>query len=210
MTLTYKSLIVFLLTLISLTKAKSQTDHLEPAESYFSSWNFSDKYQSKCRKVLYQKLSQYFEIRIAVFPSFQKEYLLTIEKSNNKLALIYREPSSHIWSTSDTTNITVIDKKIIVDTFFCDTLKMVFEKLILETAYAKNTNQCGADGTEYQFIIFIKGKGQIIGRTWNCAEGKRMKALLDIVSFLQKICSENLSNSYRENILNKCKFLLAN
>lgn len=210
MTLAYKSLIAFFLTLLCLTKAKSQTDHLEPTTSYFSSWNFSDEYQSKCRKVLFQKLNKYFEIRIAVFPSFQKEYLLTIEKSNNKLALIYRQPSTHIWSASDTAKINISDKKIIVDTSFSDTLKLLFEKLIFETSYTRNTNQCGADGTEYQFITFINGQGQITGRTWDCADGKRMKTLLDIVSYLQKVCTDNSLKKYRKNILDKCKFLLAN
>ena len=108
------------------------------------------------------------------------------------------------------TQINIIDKEIIVDTSFSDTLKLVFEKLISKTAYAKKTNQCGADGTEYQFITFINGQGQITGRTWDCCDGKMMKTLLEIVSFLQKICTENSLDDNRETILDKCKFLLTN
>lgn len=210
MTLAYKSLIVVLLTLLLVTNAKSQTDHLEPTESYFSSWKFSDEYQSRCRNILFQNLNKYFAIRIIVFPSFQKEYLLTIEKRNNRYALIYRQPSLKIWNAPDIIKIRITDREVVLDTPFVDTLKLVFEKLISKSGYSKNTNQCGADGTEFQFVTFVEGQGQITGRTWDCAEGKRMETLLDLVSLLQKTCVDNSLKKNRTEIIYKCKLLLEN
>jgi len=210
MTLVYKSLIITLLTLTFVANANSQTDHLEPTESYFSSWNFSDEYQARCRKILLQNLNKYFVVRVVVFPSSQKEYLLTIEKKNNDYILMFRQPSIKIWSKADTTKITTVDKTISVDSSFTETLRLAFEKLILESMYSKKTNRCEADGTEFQFITFQKGQGQITGRTWDCAESKRMKTLLDLVNLLQKVCVENSLKKSRSAIINKCNFLLAN
>ncbi len=124
--------------------------------------------------------------------------------------MIFRQPSRQIWNAPDTAKINIVDKEIIVDTPFTDTMKLVFEKLISKTSYTKKTNQCGADGTEFQFVTFVYGQGQITGCTWDCAEGERMKTLLDIVSFLQKACPDKSLKENRKIILDKCRFLLIN
>ena len=190
-------------------RANSQVDHLEPTESYFSSWSFMDVYHSKCRSILFNDLQKYFVIRVVVLPSFQKEYLLTIEKRNNSNSLVLREPSVKISNAPNNTTIRTVDKVIWIDSILSNSLKLVFKKMIFESNYIKVTNECEADGIEYQFITFEKGIGQMAARTWSCAESKRLKTLMEIVALLRSSCLNNSLKTHRKTILDKCRILQA-
>ncbi len=213
MILKFKPFVFAFIALFFTVKAISQSDHLYPARSYFTSYDYDDEYFSNCRKVLYKNLEKYYVARIIIFPSSDYECLFTVDIINKKYVLKLRQLSSRIWRTDSVNNIFVIDKTFPVDSIFASTLHSVFVKLINKCSYEHPGGGCEVDGNMYQFIARVGSDGfgpTISGVTYDCAEGKQMQTLIAFVQQLKKSCENNSFAKDRDLLMEKCRFIMAN
>ncbi len=92
-------IILFLLCNVAENYGQDSEDHLEPVGSIYDIYDFQFAYYSKVRKVLFEGLTNFPEIRFQVMPSFTPENVLDIEydTENGKYYLVYHICEKMIW-----------------------------------------------------------------------------------------------------------------
>ncbi len=202
---------IFLILLIPIIFLNTETlgdyDHLEPIDNYFT--NYGKEYDYYIDKILLTPLYNLLIARIIIKPSFQKEYVISIDVTNNaryiddpKIILNYKEeyfltyiePQTQIWSyyitKKDLSSIKTNIIKIGIDEDFAIKVQEIFNKAILQTRYFENGSG-GLDGTSYYFMSFKTDAGIIGGKTWSPKKGTKMFHLTEIAFKLKEIATSN-------------------
>lgn len=182
----------------------SQFDHLIPVKGIFSSYEFEFQYNVPLRALLFKNLENKFIARIIVKPSFQPEYLISIEKLGDSFLLCYNTLSESFWYLKDTLKIKTNSRKINIDQQFSETIRDVFNQFIVNTKYP-NEQINGADGTTYEFMTFKIGVGLRAGETWSPQKGTKMRKLTDLSNMLKDMCVNSNYKTQKEAILSYCK-----
>ncbi len=151
--------------------SNAQNDHLEPINETFNS--NSDFLNNS----LFKDLSQSPRFRVTVFPSFDSNYVLSLEKNkeNGKKYLIYQILIEHNY-TFEKFDIKKYSQEISNETE--DLLFNLFLRAISNTKYGE-MEMPGNDGTDYFFTINdIQSRS---GKTWSPEYNSKMGKLISIV-----------------------------
>lgn len=179
--------------------------HLSPVNGIIDGWDFRIEYDLKLREYMLSELSEYYEIRYLVTPSFEEEYVLQIsneeEKENLKAVLLIGRNS--IWydvvsrkpyeddpyneegkKGFDKDNPPPIPKnkfkikryEASIDKSDFSKVKELMDAIILQTKYYPPRKLIGTDGTTYFFTVWLDGFKS--GEIWSPNEGSYMDRLV--------------------------------
>lgn len=174
-----RQILVSVILIMTCSIVKSQPDHLEPADGFFTLYNYQVEYYSTIREVLFKGLADGPEIRFLVKPSFEPESVLDIafDRGQNKYFLIYRICEKMIWSNKDWKNVKVLEYKKEITKESVDLIKALFKAAIVKTRYP-DSNIGRFDGTSYYFSY--RDFGTKSGTTWSPTGGSKMDRLVKI------------------------------
>jgi len=187
-----KTLIILLLIIVSsrsIAQAQKQStspppplelsDHLEPVDGIFNSYDFQIEYYSRVRKMLFEKLIDRPEIRFLVMPSFTPENVLDIEydKINVKFFLVYHICEKMIWDNKSWDKTKVIEYRKDINKESVDLIKTLFKRAISQTRFYESS-MLGFDGETYYFSY--SDNGLKTGSVWSPNGGTKMGRLVNI------------------------------
>ena len=179
-----KRLILALLVIGPSLIAKAQVDNLQPETGYFSGLNPQDSYYPVVKKVLFDSLSYYTDFRVVVLPSFDPEYLISLDTKNGRTFLIYRIAKKQI-DNSPGTNSDKVQFSTYKIQFDPSLTKKIHQLYFTTISKAKfSPLESGVDGTSYFFMVFHQSYGLIGGQTWSPTTGK-MGELVAIADWLK-------------------------
>jgi hypothetical protein len=179
-----------------------QPDHLVPARR-------PGEYESKIAKALFATDGRFG--RMVVLPSFEPEFCLSVhadipeaslkkhdgwwsvpdEEKTYMLTLTYA--ASSIWGTipqggekakNESIRVKRTDRKISLE--LAVAIQRVWGKALQLTRYPSAASN-GADGTTYQFSVWVRGLGDLQGETWSPQRGlpkDLVDAGTDLVAFV--------------------------
>ncbi len=209
----YKLLIFFVFT----SQILFAQEHLEPANDYFSSYTFQNKYYPLVRKYLHDDFSDSPLARVTILPSFLPEYIVSVDSSKKEFFIIYRIFNKQIWSNQDNKNfeseVQKIEFKVKIDVKLATLLNKLFFEATSQTRYPKFeyiefkgqevrvSSRAGFDGTSYVFSVFQQGFGTRSGQTWSPNKNTLMAELVGIAELMVLVArqQENESKLYDQS-----------
>jgi len=200
------------------------TDILEPCSSVFSDYQSKSEYFLSIQKILFNGLSGYPYARTLVCPSFQSEYLLSIERNdfmNNYqhefckvFYLKYRSCKPSIWNnnSSKSKKIILITKEIKVDSAFALTLEKLYRIALSQVRFQPidangDGSAVGLNVTNYYFMTKTGFKTTVCGKTCSPIEKTKMYDLKLISELLRSYVLTN-DNSIKKEIQSKSEKLI--
>ena len=169
---------------ISLVPSKNlaQSNKLEPAESYFSSFDFQHEYRTKIRNILLKGITDTPDAMLVTLASFSSESAIVLEEEK----LIVLRCSKPIWNNKNPEKIKVtkistnISKELAAEVH-----KLWFESL-RTTSYSDESHD-GLDGTSYYFTSFRVGLGLRSGTSWSPEDKSLPSELISVAHALQRL-----------------------
>jgi hypothetical protein len=196
--MTIKKLILVLLVIGLPLTAKAQADNLQPETGYFSGFYPDDSYYPVVKKVLFDSLSYYTDLRVVVLPSFLPEYLISLDTKDGNTYLTYRIANRQIYNfpgpSSDKVQFSTY--KIQFDSSIAKKIHQLYFMAISKAKFIPRDS--GLDGTSYFFMVFHQSYGLICGKTWTPTTGK-MGDLVTITDWL-KYCAKSGSLQNRDKM----------
>lgn len=172
-------IILFLLCNVAENYGQDSGDHLEPVGSIYDIYDFQFAYYSKVRKVLFEGLTNFPEIRFQVMPSFTPENVLDIEydTEKGKYYLVYHICEKMIWYNEKWDEIKVDKYRTQIDEESVELIKTLFDIVISQSRFF-DEETIGFDGTNYYFSI--KRNGLKSGTVWSPSAGTKISRLIEI------------------------------
>jgi hypothetical protein len=210
------SILIFLLLAAFIVKAQD-LDCLKPDAGTLTDFDYRSDYKSKIRQKLLADLSEFPIARVIVCPSFESEFVISIETKKNKDGkgyddsnqyLILRTCNPSIWSCIQNNNDSsiVFTKEILIDSTFYQTIKRLFNAALSKARFSfKPTN--GLDGTNYYFITTIMFENVHCGYTWSPDSATKMFELCQIAELMRDYCETN-EIRVKNEIINKSNKLI--
>ncbi|WP_394991852.1 hypothetical protein [Emticicia sp.] len=200
-------------------------EHLEPANGYFSSYKFQNKYYPLVRKYLLDDFKNSPLARVTILPSFLPEYVVSVDSSKKEYFIICRIFNKQIWSNQDNKNfeseVQKIEFKVKIEVELATLLNKLFFELTSQTRFPKFEyiefnggkrrvpSRIGTDGTTYIFSVFQNGFGTRSGQTWSPNKNTLMAELIGIAELMVLVAkqqeTENELYSKSEKLYNKIK-----
>ena len=142
--------------------AGAQSTSLEPAEGYFSSYDFSHEYRTKVRNILLKGITDTPEAMLVTLASFSSESAIILTENE----VIILECSEPIWNHDAPDKIKVEKKSIRVSEEFANAVHKLWFDALGTTAYP-DESRAGLDGASYYFTSFRVGLGLRAGTAWS-------------------------------------------
>ncbi len=206
--------LIFVLTVVFGQAAFGQ-EHLVPANDYYSAYQYQHRYYSLVRQRLIGDLNERVVARVIVLPSFEPEYVVTVDSSRKGYFLLYRTFEKSIWYAQNkvvsdsmiTDNVlgkvefrkSISEKlaKLLNVLFFDLASKARYPDFVYETFRGKKTRMIsiGTDGTTYNFMAFGSGFGIRCGETWSPKTGSLMDELVKVSDLMVSVAQEGSPES---------------
>lgn len=156
------------------------SDHLNPAEGYFSAPNHT--YHLRVRETLLADFSTTPLAGLLVLPSFEPEYTLWIGKDWRRYYAIYRVAKSSIWQALQNplaASVTVNTYSTELPAELAQELAALFWTALGQTRYAQQSAII-LDGTAYYATAFRTGSGLRNGETQSPPTSSKLRGLVDL------------------------------
>jgi hypothetical protein len=175
--------------------------HPIPSTSILGCLDYQLIYYSAVRKIMYNELSAFPEIRFLVLPLSSPDQLLMIEKENDsdKYFMVYRIAEENIWKLVNNTEsgkkipkISTFTSRVEIDEADVYLLKLFF-KTVIEHTYYNPDDAVWGNNTAYFLQVNTGWYGNREGTIWSPVAGSIMDKFVHIVFDLIEI--EKRSNS---------------
>lgn len=174
------------------SQAQQKEDHLLPTKGLLTFYSGQDQYYSKVREILYARLSENPVARLVVLPSFQPEYVLSIDQKANKYYLTYNQAPKSIWSTTQAQSSSKVEaqaKSVEISKQMATTVGVLFNTALDQVRYPAPVMSMRGDGTTYTFIAFREGNGIRAGEIWSPDVKTKMATLVAIAESLKELAA---------------------
>ncbi|MEM6524696.1 MAG: hypothetical protein AAF693_12915 [Bacteroidota bacterium] len=161
-----------------LSLMKVESDFLEPVDSYFNLRDHEFDYYQNIKSLLLVNLSESPLARMIVLPSFEREYVISIDEKDNVYSLNFVIASSSIWHTQKSETISPISTSKIIPCELAEKIQQLFELSINNARYVKGGG-AGVDGTTYFFSTTTKGFTRT-AQKWSPYEGTKIFELIEL------------------------------
>lgn len=209
------SVIICLILAAFIVKSKD-LDNLKPDASTLTDFDYSSAYKAAIKKRLLAGLCEFPVARTIVCPSFEPEFVVSIEPQKNKNGdgydhsktyLILRTCNPSIWSTySNNDSSIIVTKEILIDSVFSQSVERLFKTALSEAKFSLIPTS-GLDGTNYHFISTVMFEGVHSGYAWSPDSTTKMGELCQISELLRDYCETN-DERIRDQILKKSNKLI--
>jgi len=202
-----KKLTIILIFAGLLLRSNAQSDNLQTETGFFSGFSHQDSYYPIVKKILFDSLSYYTDLRVVVMPSFSPEYMISLDSKDGKTYLTYRIAKQQIWHfpKPDNDQIKCNNYRILFDSSIS---KKIHELFFLAISKARfDIRPSAVDGTSYIFITFENGYGLIGGQTWS-PRTEKLSGLVAIAEWLND-CARNGSIVNKDKMMLKINDLIA-
>jgi hypothetical protein len=222
-----KNIFLFCLFFFTISVNASTLDYLQPIESVFT--DFCLDYHTLIKETLFKNLSRSPIARTMIEPSFEQEYLVTIEYKDSlvndsiyghrnlhsrNIYLIYRTctPSCQKVDFNKKNAFNIISKEIIVDSTFAYLIEDAYNCALFQSKFhiiPRNHAgylSKGFDGTIYYYTTTNLDSNPS-GQVWSPREGTKMYDLTIISELLRKF-AETKQISIKKQIISKSKQLI--
>lgn len=192
------------------SQAQQKDDHLLPATGLLSGYPFQDKYYPEVRETLYAGLDLNPVARLVVLPSFQPEYVLSIDQKGNKYFLIHNQAQKSIWSASQaqgSPKVEVEAKSVEISKETATTVGELFNTALDQVRYPAPVMSIRGDGTTYTFIAFRAGNGIRAGETWSPSVKTKMATLVAVAESLKELAATPTNQQLEQELLRQAKQL---
>ncbi|MGJ8655832.1 MAG: hypothetical protein ACSHX6_05215 [Akkermansiaceae bacterium] len=153
----------------------AQSTSLEPAEGYFSSYNFSHEYRIKVRNILLKGISDKPDAMLVTLASFSPETAIVLSEGE----LIELKCSKQIWNNDAPEKIIVKKRSIRLSKELAEAVQTLWFDALGSTRYS-NERRAGLDGASHYFTSFRVGLGLRAARAWSPAEKSLPSELLRV------------------------------
>ncbi|MDO7846827.1 hypothetical protein Q5H92_10700 [Hymenobacter sp. M29] len=192
-------------------QVRPRYDHLEPAPSYFDSYNFQHTYYQAVRDVLCAGLPDDPLARVFVRRSFEPEYVLSLEEKDRRYYLTYRVCRRSIWvglAEKNRRPVPVHSSRVPLRQPVALGVAQAFNAAIRQSRYPAAGSQSGMDGTQYTFTAFQLGIGMRGGETWSPRPQTPMWALVELQKTLRLVALTPTNGLLQEKLLQQAQQLL--
>ncbi|MBO0949993.1 hypothetical protein [Fibrella forsythiae] len=186
-------------------------DHLTPAEGYFSRAAQDDKYYSLIQNRLLKGLSAWPLAKVVVLPSFEEEYVVTVDSVKGSYYVMVRSMENDLWSIrNDSARVQTakyLETRRRIKPDLAKELNRLFFDAVSQTRYPPikyDTLDNGqletmtvtiADGVRYHFTAYGSGFGVRGGETHSPEEGSLMGQLVALTGRMVTIAEGNTKES---------------
>lgn len=135
-------------------------------------------------------MSDYALAQVVVLPSFEPEYILSIEARKDRYLLLYNtgQQSIHqVLSAKKGEKVVVHSRQIEISKELAITLAHLWNTAIQQVRYPTPEMSMRTDGVKFIFMTFQAGIGERSGETWSPVAGSRMSLLTGIVTDLKQL-----------------------
>lgn len=192
------------------SQAQQRDDHLVPTEGLLTSYSGQDQYYSKVRETLYAGLSENPVALLVVLPSFEPEYVLSIDQKGSKYYLTYNQAQKSIWSASQaqgSPKVEVEAKSVEMSKEAATTVGELFNTALDQVRYPAPVMSIRGDGTTYTFIAFRAGNGIRAGETWSPGVKTKMATLVAVAESLKELAATPTNQQLEQDLLQQAKQL---
>lgn len=127
-----------------------QQDHLEPEQGDLVDYKFSLDYHTQIRSILLDSLGDKPIIRMIVLPSFSPEYVISLEKVENKYIVTRVTLDSSVWYSKDYSRIKRRFATKTISSELSDSLSALYLLALSKTRYPDRP-LIFTDGISYHF-----------------------------------------------------------
>ena len=191
-------------------QAQQRDDHLLPAKGLLAGYSFQDKYYPKVRETLCAGLDLNPVARLVVLPSFQPEYVLSIDQKGNKYFLIYNQAQKSIWSAlqaQGSPKVEVEAKSVEISKETATMVGDLFNTALDQVRYPAPVMSIRGDGTTYTFIAFRAGNGIRAGETWSPSAKTKMATLVAVAEGMKELATTSANQQLEQDLLLQAKQL---
>lgn len=143
----------------------------------------SSEYYKIIETKLSKNLNQNFICRYIVLPSFEQEYLMSLEKYNKgKYKLYYRKCSENYWFSKSKKNVSIIKDNLKIDSVLANLIDSVYSKSLKNMEVSKELIR-SKDGVVYHFYQNNKSqitRGKTSNATWSHNENTRIQQFVKL------------------------------
>jgi len=183
--------------------------HLEPAESYFSSYDFEHEYHTRVREILLRGISDSPLAQVVYLPLHAPESAMVIQWADKEEpVLMYLVCSQAIWRNSDYGTVEVLKYSRVISGEFARTIQELWIEGLGTTRYPKELNP-RLEGTTYYLSSFQVRKGLRSAQTRSPKEDSVPFKLLMIADSLLKIIDLQPGSEEEKLISYQAKSLLS-
>ncbi|UOQ64327.1 hypothetical protein [Hymenobacter volaticus] len=190
------------------SQAQQKDDHLLPAKGLLTSYSVQNQYYTKVRETLYVGLDLNPLARLVVLPSFEPEYVLSIDQKANKYYLTYNQTPKSIWSTTQaqsSSNVEAQAKSVEISKDMATTIEVLFNTALDQVRYPAPVMSIRRDGTTYTFIAFRAGNGLRAGETWSPDVKTKMATLVAVAENLKELAATPTKQQLEQDLIQHAK-----
>jgi hypothetical protein len=177
--------ILLIFTAISLASGQDDLAFLNK----FDTTGFTKEFRDGLRTKLSEGLKAKQLIQYLVIPSFEPEYILSLEKDSLGFNLVYNALEKNYWYLKDKKEVKLRSIRKTINPEYASSLRRLFDAAI---KYRNHDDRLGHDGTNYFFSVFSGSQVILTGKIWSPAKGTRTKSLTEICEKYILILREKL------------------
>lgn len=169
--------------------------HLEPEYGFFP--NGASSYDRNINEILLKDASKY-SLGLAVsLPSFQPEWAVSLEKTEEKnFKLCIFEAAQAIYNSKNPKAIEIKKRQLLIDKDLGEMLHSVWVKVLFNTRYSRE-DPSGLDGTAYHFFCWESESRFISGMTWSPDESSEPGRFVKLIYSLRELVSSTPSEKQK-------------
>jgi hypothetical protein len=180
--------------------AGAQSTSLEPAEGYFSSYDFSHAYSTKVRNILLKGITDTPDAMLVTLASFSPESAIVLTEGE----VIMLRCSKPIWHNDVPEKIQVEKTSIRISKELATAIHTLWFDALGTTSYP-DESRAGLDGASFYFTSFREGLGLRAGTAW-CPEAKSLPSeLLKVANGLRNL--DGKGEAYKKELLDRVQTL---
>lgn len=192
--------------------AQHRDSHLVPARAALSTWAHGTEYYAEIRKVLGAGLSNNALAQVVVLPSFEPEYIISVEKQNGRYLLLYNMVQGSLHSSfrnKKAEKAVLHTQRAEISPELATTLARLWNRAIQQVRYPEPEPLVSlrSDGVSFVFMAFQAGVGERIGETWSPAAGSNMALLTGIATDLKEVILAPQNKELQQRLLHYAELL---
>ncbi|WP_215906284.1 hypothetical protein [Hymenobacter latericoloratus] len=190
--------------------AQHQDSHLVPARAALSTWAHGTEYYAEVRKVLGAGLSSNALAQVVVLPSFEPEYIVSVEKQNGRYLLLYNTVQRNLHSSfrdEKAEKAVLHTRRAEISPELATALARLWNRAIQQVRYPEPLVSMRSDGVSFVFMAFQAGVGERAGETWSPAAGSTMALLTGIVTDLKEVALAPQNKELQQRLLHYADLL---
>ena len=189
--------------LLSPNVVGAQSTSLEPAEGYFSSYDFSHEYRTKVRNILLKGITDTPDAMLVTLASFSPESAIVLT-DGEVIMLMCSKP---IWNNDAPEKILIEKTSIRISKELAAAIHTLWFDALGTTSYS-DESRAGLDGASFYFTSFRVGLGLRAGTAWSPEAKSLPSELLDVAVGLRNL--DGKDEAAQKELLDRVQTLHAN